>query len=61
MFHRTGARFRNCFRKTNSPALRNKYAIKAGAFRCAQHRAEIVRIFDAVEDDEQRRVLPTSD
>lgn len=57
MLERTGRGFGHRFGESRGPALGNEDCCRAGCVRGANDCAEVMRIFDAVEDDEELRVL----
>ena len=57
MLDRAGGGLGHGSREPDGPALRDHHAMRAGRFRRPQHRAEIVRIFDAVQQQHQCRLV----
>ena len=52
---RTGCRAGDCRRQTDGAALGDDDAVRTGGLRGTDDRAEVVRVLDAVADDDERR------
>jgi hypothetical protein len=55
MLERTCGGFGNRVGQTGGAPLWNKDSVNGGAFGCAQDRTQIARIFDAIQNQNQRR------
>jgi hypothetical protein len=56
MRRRAAARFQNGFVYRNAAPLGDYYSVRAEALRASYYRAEVVRVFDSVAKDKQKRL-----
>ena len=59
VFERARRRLRHRFRQPRRASLRDEDGVRPRAFRRPDNRAEVARVFDAVEHDRERRRLPS--
>ena len=59
MFACSRRNFRYRSRNSGGPAFGNHHTVGSGSVRGAQNRSQIVRIFDAIEHDDQRVLAAT--